>query len=75
VGLVGEHRDPVCGMRVDGRHARRLEFAGRSHYFCAEACEHEFARDPDRFLRALPVLPELRRTGRWLSRLRRSNRH
>jgi trehalose synthase len=70
IGHVGEQRDPVCGMLVDRRLARRLAFDGRDHYFCSEACEREFAADPERFLRALPILPHVRRTSRWLARIR-----
>ncbi|MFI5045978.1 MAG: glycosyltransferase [Acidimicrobiia bacterium] len=55
VGLGRERRDPVCGMRVQGAGARRLEFDGRDHFFCSETCEQEFAAAPERFLRASPV--------------------
>jgi trehalose synthase len=48
-------RDPVCGMRVDESHARALQFDGESHFFCSRTCEEEFARDPERFLRAAPL--------------------
>jgi trehalose synthase len=53
-GLAGERRDPVCGMRVDAATARSLTFGGESFVFCSRSCEEEFARDPDRFLRAVP---------------------
>jgi len=53
-GLAGEERDPVCGMRVDKHAARRLTLAGRDWFFCARECQAEFARDPQRFLRAEP---------------------
>jgi trehalose synthase len=51
VGPRGEHRDPVCGMRVDETRARKLERIGRVHYFCSRACEEEFIRNPERFVR------------------------
>ena len=53
-GLAGERRDPVCGMRIHSATARSLTFAGESYVFCSRSCEEEFARDPDRFLRAVP---------------------
>jgi trehalose synthase len=53
-GLDGEPRDPVCGMRIDPAVALRQERQGRSFFFCSRACAHEFARDPDRFLRGVP---------------------
>jgi trehalose synthase len=51
-GLAGEQRDPVCGMRLDPAVARVLAFGGLSYVFCSRSCEEEFARDPQRFLRA-----------------------
>lgn len=52
VALGTEDRDPVCGTRVDRRAARHLRFDHQDVYFCSSACEEQFARDPDRFLRA-----------------------
>ena len=57
VGLTGEHRDPVCGMRVDPHGARHLDYDHRDFFFCSRSCEDEFARDPERFLRAAHHLP------------------
>jgi trehalose synthase len=53
-GLAGELRDPVCGMRIDPATARTLTFGGELYVFCSRSCEEEFARDPQRFLRAVP---------------------
>jgi len=52
-GLAGERRDPVCGMRINTVTARALTFGGESYAFCSRSCEEEFARDPERFLRAV----------------------
>jgi trehalose synthase len=57
VGLTGEERDPVCGTRVSPDTARHLEYGGRGYVFCSPTCEHEFARDPERFLRAAREQP------------------
>jgi trehalose synthase len=70
VGLSGEHRDPVCGMRIDPHGGRRLAFGRRDYFFCSESCEKEFASDPERFLRAQSVMPQVRRARRWLARHR-----
>jgi trehalose synthase len=53
-GLDGEPRDPVCGMRIDPATALRQELKGHAFFFCSRACAHEFARDPNRFLRGSP---------------------
>jgi trehalose synthase len=68
VGLAGEHRDPVCGVSIDTRSARRLTFDGRDHFFCSRSCEEQFAADPERFLRAVAILPHVRRARRWFTR-------
>lgn len=70
VGLTGEHRDPVCGMRIDPTQARHLEYDNHDHFFCSRSCEDEFAADPERFLRAVPILPRVRKARRWFSRHR-----
>src|SRR5206468_5818886 len=43
--------DPVCQMIVDPDHsAGRLEYDGRTYFFCALACAGAFARHPERFV-------------------------
>jgi uncharacterized membrane protein YraQ (UPF0718 family)/YHS domain-containing protein len=39
--------DPACGMKVDRGKAIRMEFAGKTHYFCSEHCLHAYELDPD----------------------------
>lgn len=51
VGLQGEERDPVCGMRLDPATALTAEHAGRRFPFCSEACRGLFLADPGRYLR------------------------
>ena len=72
VGLTGEQRDPVCGMRVlDSATARHLEYDSHDYFFCSRTCEDEFAHDPGRFLRAVPLFPNIREARHWFRRLRR----
>jgi len=45
-------RDPVCGMMIDPDTAySRIEYEGRTIYFCSKVCEEEFKRDPKRFMK------------------------
>ena len=44
--------DPVCGMKVDRDKAVRLDFAGRSFYFCSRHCAHAFEIAPESYLPA-----------------------
>lgn len=54
VGLVGEERDPVCGMRVESREeAPSYEYAGHAYRFCSESCREQFGSSPEYFLRAV----------------------
>lgn len=45
--------DPVCGMSVE-RNGPHLERDGRTLWFCADGCRHEFVADPERFAQAAP---------------------
>lgn len=51
-GFGDEHRDPVCGMRIDPARASHLEHGDQNYLFCSRSCMDEFAHDPDRFRRA-----------------------
>ena len=45
--------DPVCGMSIDPRTAKRTaEYAGKTYYFCAPGCRKSFLADPARFMAA-----------------------
>jgi adenylate cyclase len=45
--------DPVCRMAVDPERAPgRLLYDGDAYFFCSLACAGEFARQPERFVRA-----------------------
>ena len=46
-----ERLDPVCLMDVDPATARhKLEYAGRTIYFCAPSCKKTFERDPEAYM-------------------------
>lgn len=51
IGLPGEARDPVCGMRLDPATALTAEQAGWRFPFCSEACRRLFLASPERYLR------------------------
>jgi adenylate cyclase len=45
--------DPVCRMAVDPEHAcGRLVYEGTAYFFCTLSCASQFARHPERFVRA-----------------------
>ena len=52
VGLAGEERDPVCGMRLDPAEALEYQYSGRVYRFCSETCRQQFKATPGHFLRA-----------------------
>jgi Cu+-exporting ATPase len=44
-------RDPVCGMNVDpGKAAAKVEYAGKTYYFCAPGCAKRFQQAPGKYL-------------------------
>jgi Cu+-exporting ATPase len=43
--------DPVCGMEVDPKGAAgKTEYKGKDYYFCAQACQERFEKEPEAFL-------------------------
>jgi Cu+-exporting ATPase len=53
--------DPVCGMKVSPETARLVsDYHGMAYYFCAEACQKAFEKNPQSFLSGSP-----RRKGVW----------
>jgi hypothetical protein len=41
--------DPVCGMTVDRRTARTLEYEGKTYYFCSDHCRAAFEAAPQQY--------------------------
>jgi xanthine dehydrogenase accessory factor len=45
--VMGETKDPICGMMVDTSQARyKSEYGGKWFYFCCGRCQQEFERAP-----------------------------
>ena len=44
-------RCPVCGMEVDPQDAAaKVDYQGRTYYFCSAECKETFQEDPQRFV-------------------------
>jgi FtsP/CotA-like multicopper oxidase with cupredoxin domain/YHS domain-containing protein len=44
--------DPVCGMRIDSEEAAgTIEYAGKTYYFCSQACHDAFEADPASYVK------------------------
>ncbi|MBX5328414.1 MAG: copper-translocating P-type ATPase [Candidatus Bathyarchaeota archaeon] len=42
--------DPVCGMKIESETAySKIEYEGRTVYFCSKHCEEEFKRNPKKY--------------------------
>jgi len=39
-------RDPQCGKAVDPEKSLKLDWEGRTYFFCSEECRKDFDRDP-----------------------------
>jgi len=48
----GQNRDPVCGKRVNRNRAHIvLEYKGQDYLLCCPACQAEFEKEPEKYLR------------------------
>jgi YHS domain-containing protein len=49
--------DPVCGMRVNKAFAAaRMDYRGKTYYFCLADCQKKFAQDPEQYLTPVPAI-------------------
>jgi YHS domain-containing protein len=47
-------KDPVCGMELEPEMAySKIEYAGKTAYFCSKKCEEEFNKNPERYIAKL----------------------
>jgi len=45
-------KDPVCGMNVEENKAKhKLEYGGKTYYFCAQACKAEFDKNQEKYVK------------------------
>ena len=67
VGPAAEVVDPVCGMTISRREAAgRIEYRGRTYYFCSDTCLTRFRADPESFVGGpAPAAPPASATGQW----------
>ena len=47
-------QDPVCGMDVSEGTDLKLDYQGKTYYFCAPGCRKAFAEDPEKYLKGGP---------------------
>lgn len=50
--MGGPKQDPVCGMAVSAQSPHRVEYEGRSIFFCSEGCRAKFVSNPGQYLQA-----------------------
>ena len=51
-------KDPVCKKDVNPTEAAaRVEYLGKTYYFCTSACHKAFRADPARYLRIASPAP------------------
>ncbi|MFH1863974.1 MAG: heavy metal translocating P-type ATPase [bacterium] len=41
-------RDPICGMEIDEQKGIKLEYKGRSLFFCGEHCKNKFVKNEEK---------------------------
>lgn len=43
--------DPVCEMQIEEPEAvAKVEYRGRTYYFCSESCQKAFEKTPEQFV-------------------------
>lgn len=46
-------KDPVCGMQVNETTAAgKIDYKGRTYYFCSPACKAKFEKTPEKYAAA-----------------------
>ncbi|MGH9513010.1 MAG: heavy metal translocating P-type ATPase [Terriglobales bacterium] len=54
-GLLGEAKDPVCGMTVNPAKVKWVwNYEGKDYFFCASSCMEKFRADPEPYLNLKP---------------------
>jgi YHS domain-containing protein len=44
--------DPVCGMEIkDISKAEKIEYNGKTYYFCSTLCMVQFQNDPEKYIK------------------------
>jgi YHS domain-containing protein len=49
-------RDLVCGVFIEPADALRLEYHGKTYYFCSHACKREFEDRPDEYAEPISMM-------------------
>jgi xanthine dehydrogenase accessory factor len=49
--IQDDAKDPICGMTVEKSKAKhKVEFKGKTFYFCCAGCKQKFEQSPERYL-------------------------
>lgn len=43
--------DPVCGMEVSEETEFRVEYGGKTYYFCSPHCKAQFEANPEKYIK------------------------
>ncbi len=44
--------DPVCRMTIrEDTALEKVEYEGKTYYFCAPACKSDFEKDPEKYVK------------------------
>ena len=48
-GVLMEHTDPVCGMKVGEDTPFKSRYGERTIYFCSDSCKRKFDTNPEQY--------------------------
>lgn len=43
--------DPVCGMEVSEETEFKVEYGGKTYYFCSPHCKAQFEANPEKYVK------------------------
>lgn len=44
-------KDPVCGMEIDEKKAKKEMHEGEAYYFCSDSCKEQFDKNPKKYIK------------------------
>ena len=58
--VVEMAKDPVCGMEIEEKKAAaKVEYKGKTYYFCAPGCKKAFLENPEKYLKGEPGMKHM----------------
>jgi len=57
MSVIEQMTDAVCGANCNPKDAVKMEYKGKTYCFCCPSCKAEFAKNPEKYLKAQVAKP------------------